>query len=90
MENELIENFYVNVNQAIMNETEIYVAMSAGGNNMSTTCIPCYMNNTNGIYIESEDNNPITVERIDEIFYDEMEDMYHIKSNNVNWYFNFN
>lgn len=90
MENELIENFYVNVKQAIMNETALYVAISAGRNNMSKTCVPCHMNNTNGIYIECEDDNPITIDCIDEILYDEMDDMYHIKSDNVNWYFNFN
>ena len=91
MENELITVFIENVNKAIMNGTEIYATISAGGSNMSKTCVPCSLIEDNhGIYIESDDDNAITIECIDEIFYDEMEEMYSIKANNVNWYINFN
>lgn len=87
---ETIENLFATLNEAVINEREISVGMDCNNNRMSTIFIPgeCSLSkNKKELYISAGDDNEsiVHIPMIEEISYDECENMYEIKADSV-WF----
>lgn len=87
---ETIENLFTALNEAVINEREISVGMDCNNNKMSSIFIPgeCFLSkNKKELYIGTSDNSEsvIHITMIEDISFNECENMYEIKSDSV-WF----
>lgn len=86
MEQTVIAQFCAMLDKVIMNAMAICVCMKFVKGSIMATFVPSECDYQDGVHIVSEDDDEININNIDEISYDEIEDMYEIKSGEISFY----
>ena len=86
MEQTVIAQFCVMLDKVVMNAMALCVCIKYVKGNVMSTFVPSECDCRDGIHIVSEDDDEVNINNIDEISYDEIEDMYKIKSGDVSVY----
>lgn len=86
MEHKVFAQFCAMLDKVMVNAMAICVCIKYVTGNIMATFVPSECDCRDGIHIVSEDDDEVNINNIDEISYDEIEDMYEIKSGEIRFY----